>query len=301
MINIYIKELETKEEIIKFYKVPKWLKKIILKIIIKTNYIIEKQIDENKKIYLVPNIEKEKVYRKIKRKLEKEKIKTQKVQVILSNKVKKYEKYFKNYLIADGKNTFLNSIEEILNKISQKKPLALQDIYILTNQYCEKSNSIIKKLASKVKTINIITNQVQKYKNLEEIMQEQGIILCVANNKKKSLKKAKIIVNLDFTNEEIKQYNIFRNAIFINTTKEKITNLRGFEGIIIQNIEIKLEENQISFIQKNYLNKAFSTIELYETLEKNKKEKGVIISNLYGNNGKIDEKELGNIQKILTN
>lgn len=291
MINIYIKELETKEEIIKFYKVPKWLKKIILKIIIKTNYIIEKQIDENKKIYLVPNIEKEKVYRKIKQKLEKEKIKTQKVQVILSNKVKKYEKYFKNYLIADGKNTFLNSIEEILNKISQKKPLALQDIYILTNQYCEKSNSIIKKLASKVKTINIITNQVQKYKNLEEIMQEQGIILCVANNKKKSLKKAKIIVNLDFTNEEIKQYNIFRNAIFINTTKEKITNLRGFEGIIIQNIEIKLEENQISFIQKNYLNKAFSTIELYETLEKNKKEKGVIISNLYGNNGKIDEKE----------
>lgn len=301
MIHIYIKELENKEEIDRFCKIPKWLRKFILNMMIRTNCIIEKTIDENKKIYLIPNIEKEKIYRKIKRKLEKEKTKTQKVQVVLSNKIKKYKNYFEDYTIVEGRNVYLDFLENILNKVLEENPIALQDIYVLTNQYCKKSVSIIKKLAFKVKTINIITNQVQKYKSLEEIMQEQGIIICVANNKKKSLKKAKIIINLDFKNEEIKQYTIFRNAIFINATKEKITNLRGFDGIIIQDIEIELEEEQKQWIKENCLDKSFKIIELYETLEEKNKKKNIIISNLYGNNGKIDEKELRNIQKILTN
>lgn len=301
MIYTYIKELEDKKEIDGFSKMSKWLEKCIVGIMIKTNCILEKQIDENKKIYLLPNIEKEKIYRKIKRKLEKEKTQTQKVEVILSSKIKKYKNYFEDYTIVEGRNIFLESLENILNKALQENPLALQDVYVLVNRYCEKSVSIIKKLAFKVKTINIITKEIEKYKNLEEIMQEQGIILCVANNKKKSLKKAKIIINLDFSNEEIKQYTIFRNAIFINTIKEKITNLSGFDGVIVQDIEIELEKNQKEWIKENYLDKAFKKIELYETLKEKNKKEDIIILSLYGNNGKIDEKELRNQQKILTN
>lgn len=300
MIHIYIKELEDKKEINGFNRVPRWIKETIIHIMIKINHVIEKQIDENKKIYLIPNIEKEKIYKKIKKKIEKEKTQTQRVEIVLSNKIKKYEKYFENYTIVEGKNVFLELLEKILDKVVKENPIALQDVYILTNRYCEKSVSIIRNLAKKVKTVNVITKEIIKYKNLEEIMQEEAIIY-VGNNKKKSLKKAKIIINLDFNKEEIKQYAIFRNAIFINGIKEKITNLNGFEGVIIQDIEVELEENQKTWIEENYLDKSFKKIELYQTLKERGKKNDVIILSLYGNNGKIDEKELRNKQKILTN
>lgn len=72
MINIYIKELE-KQEFLEYYKLPKWTRKFAWKIVKILNLILRKEIDENKKIYFIPNIEKESVYKKLYKKLEKEK------------------------------------------------------------------------------------------------------------------------------------------------------------------------------------------------------------------------------------
>ena len=156
--------------------------------------------------------------------------------MVLSNKVKKYNEFFKKYNAIDGKNIFLNSIESILEKILGENKLALQDIYILTNYYQKNNINLIRNLSTKVKTVNVITSEIQKYKNLEEIMQENGIAICVANNKRKSLKNAKIIINLDFSEEELKEYIINRNACIINLTQEKCTNLKRFSGILIRDI-----------------------------------------------------------------
>lgn len=301
MINIYIKELE-KQDFLEFYKLPKWTRKFAWKIVKKLNLILKKEIDENKRIYFIPNIEKEKIYIKLKKKLEKEKTQTQKIQIILSKKIKQYKENLKQYKIVDGKKSFIKSVEEILLKVLEKNPIQMQDIYILTNKYYEQSISLIKRISQKVKTINIITNQQQKYKNLEEIMQEQGIILCIANNKRKSLRRAKIIINLDFSKEELSKYTIFRNALIINIAQNKLTNLNGFEGIIVQDIEVKntevnLKENEV--IKQNKLFENFRQLEIYESIL-NSNEK-IQISKLYGNNGQISEKELRNWQKILTN
>lgn len=156
--------------------------------------------------------------------------------MVLSNKIKKYNEFFKKYNVIDGKNIFLNSIESILEKILGENKLALQDIYILTNYYQKNNINLIRNLSTKVKTVNVITSEIQKYKNLEEIMQENGIAICVANNKRKSLKNAKIIINLDFSEEELKEYIINRNACIINLTQEKCTNLKRFSGILIRDI-----------------------------------------------------------------
>lgn len=301
MIDIYIKELETKEEIEFLNKGIKRISNIILKFIKLINKIIEKDIEDNKKIYIIPNIEKEKVYKKVKRKMEKEKTITQNVEVVLSKKLKKYKENFKGIKIVEGRKVFANSLEDLLEKIIGENSLGLQDIYILANRYEEKNINIIKKLSSKVKSINIITNEVLKYKMLEEMMQEQGIVICVMNNKRKSLKKAKIIINLDFSKENINEYSIFRNACFINLLQEKLTNLKGFEGMIIQNIEIELDDSKKEWVKTNRLEN-FNKIELYESLINKKLEKSKVkITKLYGNNGEINEKELRNWQKILTN
>ena len=296
MINIYIKELE-KQEFLEFYKLPKWTRKFAWKIVKILNLILRKEIDENKKIYFIPNIEKESVYKKVCQKLEKEKTQTQKIQIILSKKLKQYKEYLKQYKIVDGKQSFIKAVEEILLKILEENPMQMQDIYILTNRYCEQSIFIIKKLSQKVKTMNIITKEIEKYKTLEEMLGEKGIAICIANNKKKSLKRAKIIINIDFSKEELSKYAIFRNALIINIAQDKLTNLKGFEGIIVQDIEVYFKENKV--LNQNGLFENFRQLEIYESIS-NSNEK-IKISKLYGNNGQISEKELRNWQKILTN
>lgn len=299
MITIYIKEWE--EETILNGKIPKWIESIMFKIIKGANIIVTKTIDENKKVYFIPDSKKERVYKKIRKKLEKEATQTQKVQVVLSKEIKKYQECFKKYKIVDGKTVFEQSIEKILNEILGDNMLAMQDIYVLTNQYCEKSVSFIKRISSKVKSVNIITKEIEKYRVLEEILAKEGMMICVANNKKKSLKRAKIIINLDLKEEELKKYTINRSSMIINLNSEKIKNLNAFEGMIIQDIEFKLEEKEVKFLKENNLEKRFKKLEIYESLKDKIDLQKLKISELYGNNGKIDEKELRNMQKILTN
>lgn len=219
---------------------------------------------------------------------------------MLSTEIKKYKEELSNFKIINGKVVMEREIEAVLEKILKENPLALQDIYILTNTYKENSISIIKKLAPKVKSMNIITKQIAKYETLAELLEKEGIILNVANNKRKSLKKAQFIINVDLSQEEIEEYTIFRNSIIINLTQEKIKKLKGFEGIFIQEIEIELEEKE-PFESSNLL-EHFRKIELYESIKDiRKQEEKVKITTLYGNNGKISEKELRNVQKTLTN
>lgn len=295
LINVYIKELEEKE-FLEFYKFPKWIRKFIWKIIKKINIVLIKQIDENKKIYFITNT-KEKIYKKINKKLENEKTQTQKVQIILSKQLKLYKEELKQYKIVDGKQVFIKSIEEILKQILGENLIQMQDIYILTNRYSEQSISLINKLIDKVKSINIITKEIEKYKKFEEIMQEKGIAISVANNKKKSLKKAKIIINIDLSKEELLKYTIFRHAIIINIAQDNLKILKGFDGIIIQDIELYMKKENV--LKQYKLLEKFRQLELYESINSN--EEKIQILKLYGNNGIINEKELINWQKILTN
>ena len=128
MINIYIKELE-KEEFLSFYKFPKWTRNIIWEIIKKSNLMLKKEIDENKKIFYIPNMEKESIYKKVNKKIEKEKTKTQKVQIVLSNKMKKYKEYFKQYKIVDGKKILIKGIDKILEKVLEENAIEMQDVF----------------------------------------------------------------------------------------------------------------------------------------------------------------------------
>ena len=303
MINIYIKELEEKDTIEMYTKFPKFIKKAIILFQAKLNKIIVKEIDENNKIYLIPNINKKMVYKKIRNKVEKEKTKTQKVQAVLQEKLKKYKDELYNIKIIDGKDAMSEQIENILNYILGNNPIELQDIYILTNSYDESSVSIIKKLAVKAKTMNIITKNIEKYRILEAILEEKGIVLNIANNKKKSLKKAKIIINLNLSKDEINTYQLFRNSIIINLYKEKLINLKGFEGTIIDNIDISLENNDTNdILEKSNIMNNFKKVEIHQTLtETEKRNVKIKVDKLYGNNGELNQKEVINMQKILTN
>lgn len=297
---IYIKKLEKKEEIHWLETLPNWLKNRIWNIIKKRNILLKKQIDENRIIWLIPNIEKQNSDKKLRRKLEMEKLQTQKLQIILSKEIKPYQAYFKGYSIIDGRKPFFCAIESILETIMQKQPMAMQDIYVLTNRYQEQPINLIKKLTPNVKSMNIITKEIEKYTILEELMQEQGMVVSVSNNKRKSLKRAKIIINFDFSKEELQEYILYRNALLITVPQEKVSNLKGFEGIIIQDVAIEWGEKQLEWIRQNQLEHSFRPLEIRESLKEGNLQKETLqVTKLYGNNGQINEKELQNWRKNI--
>lgn len=294
---IYIKKLKNDEELAQNIDMPKFLKKIVIKLIKFFNIITVKKIDELHYLYIIPK-ENIKIIQKIINKNSKEKI-------ILSKELKKYEKEL-NLSKKGSKIVFFiyDILKYITNNLNIK--IELQNIYILANEYNKENIEIIKYLSNKVKTINIVTNNIVKYRKLEEkLYNEEGILITITNNKTKGLKRANFVINLDFDNETIKNYNMNMNSIIINCANNKIDVLKYFQGIIINDIEIKIEEKK----ENEELYKEFDKTEIYssfqskketyiETINRIKNDK-VEVEGLVGMSGNIDVKELLNIRKNL--
>lgn len=168
--------------------------------------------------------------------------------ICVSKKIKEQTEYINdlrifNIEIIEGKWLFSILINKILDYITNKNKIKKSDttISILINKLDKDYiYEHIKNIIKEYKTVNIITNNTSKFKKLEEeIYQKDGIMINISNNKKKSLVRSKIILNIDFSNELINQYNLPENSIIINiNNKVKIAKKR-FNGININDYEIK--------------------------------------------------------------
>lgn len=293
---IYVKEMKKDEELIKNINIPNCLKKIIIKVKKMFNIVTIKKINNLHYLYIIPKIKNIKLIEKI---IEKNK----KAKIILSKKLKHYEK---DLQLKPNNSTIYYFTYNILKYTMEKanKEVELQNIYFLANEYNMRNLQIIKYLLDKVKTVTIVTSNPKKFKQLEEKMyEEDGSLIAVTNSKSKGLKRANYIINLDFDNQTISKYKINRNSIIINCTSDKINSLTYFEGVIINNIEIHKREKIKAFGEE------FNEIDLYESFEiksdkyseniKKIEEDKVEIINLIGNNGIINTKEIVNVQKKL--
>ena len=219
--------------------------------------------------------------------------------IVLSKKMKKEEKYI-NYLneygieIADGRWLFEILLTDIVNYIVEKQKIERVNISVLINDLTDKEFENIKLLAQKYTTINIVTNHIEKFRKLEQQLQEKGIIATITNNKKKSLMKSQIIINIDFTKELINKYRINENAAIINVKRPiKITQKR-FNGVTVNDYEIEYRNdicNEKFFVDKYNLKDLYEA-EMYKrdsftNLRKKIKNDKVLINKLYLNNGEL--------------
>lgn len=168
--------------------------------------------------------------------------------VIISKKIKQQQIYI-NYLnsynieIVDGKWLFEVLTYEIIGYISKVKKIKKEElsVSILINKVTEMSLYNIRKIAKNCKRVNIVTNHIELFKNLEnQILDEDGIMLTITNNKKKSLSKSDIILNIDFPKELINQYNIYEDAIIVNIQGNIKIKKKRFNGICINDYEIQV-------------------------------------------------------------
>ena len=220
--------------------------------------------------------------------------------VVISKNIQNFKEYMdllnqEELDIIDGKWLYKILSPEILEYILNKENMEKEEtnIYILINDLTEIALQTIKRIANTYKSINIITNHIEKFKKIEETLtKEFGIAITVMNNKKKGLAKAKIILNFDFPKEILNKYNIYEKAIIVNLQGNMKITKKRFEGLVINDYEIEI----INPKEYHLEDKKYKTKELYEAcfyksqpynniIDKIKKDK-VVIKKLYILNGK---------------
>ena len=235
-----------------------------------------------------------KIIRKIKKNIENEKS----YRIIYSKEIDDDIKLNNALTNITGKKLMKKNILKILNyiyKISDEN-MELYDIYIFVNEYCKDNLYVIEALANYFKTVNIITNNISKFRIQERKYEKENILLTISNNKRKSAKKSRIIINIDFNNDTLEKYSINKNAILINLNNEKVILKNNFNGIIINDYNIKVNEDFEEYIKEYY-----GDINLKLFIESNMENKYKNIVDIIDVNNDIKIKELVGIRGIITN
>lgn len=304
----YIKKMESEAEII---EKPNFFKRVIARIKMKLGILHIKEI-ENKTIVILPVL--------------KAKDLSEKNQERLADKIAKrlYDKPnqnlvlahdlnlpgFKNYLysqncnILDGRWLFTYLLPQVINYVAEKQEIDSKtlEVSMMINDNSESNLKTIIEIAQNVKMMNIITNDIEKFRRIEEYLYEnKGIIVRLTNNRKKALLKSSLILNIDLPEEVVNEYVIPKKAILVNIS-EKITILsKRFSGINSNYYRISLPEKYKNWFEENNIYQDFDEAVLYESvlykrgsyesIEKEIKENESKIKCLVGNNGEIREDE----------
>ena len=212
---------------------------------------------------------------------------------------------------------------EIINYILEKQDVNMEneEIYIVfkneknynlnfkTN--LENLKSFLNKYIYNFRLTNVVSKDIRELRKLQEyILEKDNILIAVSSNKRKALKRAKYILNVNLTKSELEKYNINRNAIIINLEENVIYDDKTFNGINVNYFELEIPDEYIETFEE--IGEKFDFLILYETIvfinSKRKKmlikdiinEDKIRIKYLIGNNGIISTEELKQMVKTAT-
>ena len=218
--------------------------------------------------------------------------------IVVSKKIK-YQEQYMNYLysynleIIDGNWLFEVLSKKILEYIIYKRNLKKEEAHIsfLINNPSEITIENIKNIVKEYKRVNIITNHLSKFKNIEkQILEEYGIMITVTNNKRKSLENSDIILNIDFPEELINRYTIYEEAVIVNIWNNVRIKTKRFNGININDYEIAKINKEYFDVEKEG---KFFEKDIYEgNIYKNQPPKDIL---------KLIEKDKVKISKLVAN
>ena len=252
---------------------------------------------DNFRVYV--DLEKEKNVTKIIKTL----IKNDIQYVVLSKKLTE-NKNFINALNANNIKIFngrwlekyltFEILEYVINQKAIKKEET--EIAVTTNEITDLTIETIKTLAKQYKRLIVVTNHIEKLRRIEkELYDNNGILIVVANNTKKSLLKSKLILNLDFNMQVLNKYKINENAIIINVEGNMKIKSKRFSGININDYEIEVgreetiwRENIKKYNNKDLLEAVLYVRDTFSNIRRKIMKNKVSIKELYGENGKIE-------------
>lgn len=209
---VYIKKADNIDEIL-----PSWQKKLPISIkikIAKNKIYFEKQGEDIECKCFFYDKTKDKVLENIGQRIKNTITANEYKNIVISNELKNnpiIKNNLKELYLLKGSWLFNYLLYDTINYILLKKgkEISKTEISILVNKTTDTNIQNILNIAQNVKILNIVTENLAVFKQIEEkLYLEQGIMIRVTNNKKRSLLKSDIIVNLDFSEEEINKYAI---------------------------------------------------------------------------------------------
>lgn len=232
----------------------------------------------------------------------------QKINKIIKNEINPYVLYSDELQCLqsenrnfEGKKLMRFLIIQIIEKLfaTGRANSFIEDIYVFVNEYSKDNLKIIDDLTGRFKTVNIITPKISKFKILERMYERKNVIITVSNNKRKSTRKARYIINFDFDIEMFNKYVIPNDSLIINTYDEILVPNMNFKGIIINNYNIIIDKDINVFLNEYYGNfelklliESFLIQSNYEQAKNYLKKYNIEISEVIGIRGVIDKKEI---------
>lgn len=115
-------------------------------------------------------------------------------------------------------------------------------------------------IAKKVKSLKIITNNINSFFRLEEVLYcDFGIAIQVTSNRKKTVSSKDIIIDYDFENIKLDKYEIVYNEELIEEipNKDQFNKTILYESLIYRkdtynNIKKQLEKDNVRLYNKKY-------------------------------------------------
>lgn len=193
---------------------------------------------------------------------------------------------------------------DYISKVRNEETIS-QEIFILVNNLNDIRKDTIIYISQRFKRINIVTPKIKNLARISNYLESLGIAITVTNNKRKSLSKAKFIINFDFNEDMLNMFNINQNSIIIEMSKQINIKSKLFSGINILDFQMIYDNITNNFNSIDY--KAFDKKVLYEQSLEGKKYEDIIkdiqennikIVNFIGKNGIIDIQEYKRIDNL---
>lgn len=297
---IYIDYLESCDKFLSD-KFPKWIKKIVYKFLNYFGYI--KKEGNKLKLYCLSE---DKVNQRMLNNLKKELLLISSRNVVLSNLLLQNVTIVTilqnlGYNILRGKWLYKFLCYDIVRKIAYVKSKKISDleITILSNENSDINIENIKLLAKECKIINIVTKNLDNFKHVENLLfEEYGNIINVSTNTQKTCKYSDIILNFDFSIDEIKKCNFKKGNILVQFTTEKFENRNG-TTIVFYKLNLPIKYLKIFGEYKQYNQEiVYESLLYYKTSFKNLrkilKKDNISIKYFEGCNGKLSFNQIKN-------
>ncbi len=229
--------------------------------------------------------------------------------VVLSNELNNNEVfknilYMNNNYIVTGNRLYVALARKVMSDICEIIDIQMEtvNISVLSHEFSIENLDLVKYISKSVKHLTIVTENKERFENmLEPLFQNDGIAITVLKSENCSIKRSHFIINIDYTEEEIKKLVLPKEAIIISI-KNKIFSLRkNFCGLIINDLDIYLGKEIFNF-------RTLSLCEayIYDYKKKAKDNEKIFEKSKYKINGyigtkeKISEEELKRVSKMFT-
>jgi len=221
-------------------------------------------------------------------------------QVIFSQEVRKEWGEEQEDFTKKVVRSFLQEELAYILQWQERKP-ENTDLYFLVNEYSKEMKEILAYFAREYKVVHILSKNMKYYTRWIERLEEEDIInLIYSRNYRKSLARADLVINVDFTKEELKKFRLNPNAIILQLKGEKPELDQVFHGLFVTGICLDLQQENPALEQfpseEIYVAHLEEKLNFEEVWQKIKKD-DVNVRYLKGMNGKIDEKEYKSLLK----